>query len=108
VLATRNMPPWRVLLWFKFIEMVMQSRPRALYRIFLYPDRGLRHAMRWYTKMGRRVWPHEIIDFLRDPLVKSGPTLAEFWGPAQEAEENAMAVGARPSAPRSKAAAAEI
>jgi anaerobic magnesium-protoporphyrin IX monomethyl ester cyclase len=46
VLATRHMPPWRVLLWFKFIEMVMQTRPRALYRVLLHPDRGVRHAMR--------------------------------------------------------------
>jgi len=103
VLATRNAPPWRVLLWFKLIEMVVQLRPRALYRVFLHPDKGLRHAMRWYTKMGRRVWPHEILGFLRDPLVKSGPTLVEFWGPAQEAEENAMAVSARAPALRSGA-----
>ncbi len=60
VLATRHMPPWRVLLWFKFIEMVMQTRPSALYRVLLHPDRGVRHAMRWYTQMGRRVWPYEI------------------------------------------------
>ena len=66
VLATRHMPPWRVLLWFKFTEMVVQSRPRALYRVLLHPDRGLRHAMRWYTQMGRRVWPYEICNFLRD------------------------------------------
>jgi len=46
VLATRHMPPWRALVWFKFIEMVLQTRPKALYRTFLHPDRGLRHAMR--------------------------------------------------------------
>jgi anaerobic magnesium-protoporphyrin IX monomethyl ester cyclase len=57
VLATRHMPPWRVLLWFKFTEMVLQGRPKALWRTFLHPDRGLRHAMRWYSQMGRRVWP---------------------------------------------------
>src|SRR6202008_10241 len=45
VRAPRRRRPWRVLLWFKFIEMVMQSRPRALYRVLLHPDRRLRHAM---------------------------------------------------------------
>ena len=66
VLATRHMPPWRVLLWVKFMEMVLQSRPKALCRVLFHPDAGLRHAMRWYTRMGRRVWPHEIRNFLRD------------------------------------------
>jgi anaerobic magnesium-protoporphyrin IX monomethyl ester cyclase len=92
VLTTRHMRPWRVLLWFKFIEMVMQSRPRALYRVLLHPDRRLRHAMRWYTQMGRRVWPYEIFGFLRDPLRRDGPTVAEFWGAAQDAEETSMTV----------------
>jgi anaerobic magnesium-protoporphyrin IX monomethyl ester cyclase len=90
VLATRHMRPWRVLLWFKFIEMAVQTRPRALYRVFLHPDRGLRHAMRWYTQMGRRVWPYEIWNFLRDPLQKDGPTVAAFWGAAQDVEEESM------------------
>jgi anaerobic magnesium-protoporphyrin IX monomethyl ester cyclase len=90
VLATRHMRPWRVLLWFKFIEMVMQTRPRALYRVFLHPDRGLRHAMRWYTQMGRRVWPYEIRNFFRDPLRRHGPTVAAFWGATQDAEEESM------------------
>lgn len=94
VLATRQIPPWRMLLWVKFIEMVLQCRPKALYRTFLHPDRGLRHAMRWYSRMGRRVWPYEIVSFLRDPLEREGPTLAQFWGDPQDAEEVAMAVGA--------------
>lgn len=25
----RHMPPWRTLVWFKFIEMVLQTRPKA-------------------------------------------------------------------------------
>jgi anaerobic magnesium-protoporphyrin IX monomethyl ester cyclase len=92
VLATRHMPPWRVLLWFKFTEMALQCRPKALYRTFLQPDRGLRHAMRWYSQMGRRVWPYEIFHFLRDPLVKRGPTVAQFWGAPQDEEETSMTV----------------
>ncbi len=76
VLATRHMPPWRVLLWFKFTEMVLQGRPKALYRTYLQPDRGLRHAMRWYSQMGRRVWPYEIANFFREKLTQEW---ADVW-----------------------------
>lgn len=91
VLATRHMPAWRVLLWFKLTEAVLQGRPKALWRTYFHPDRGLRHAMRWYAQMGRRVWPYEIWNFLRDPLTRSGPTVAAFWGAPQDAEEQSMA-----------------
>lgn len=92
VLATRHMPPWRALLWVKFMEAALQCRPKALYRTFLQPDRRLRHAMRWYSEMGRRVWPFELRNFfLRDRRVKNGPTVAEFWGAPQDAEEQSMA-----------------
>jgi anaerobic magnesium-protoporphyrin IX monomethyl ester cyclase len=41
--------------------------------------------------MGRRVWPHEIWNFLfRDRRTGNGPTLAEFWGAPQDAEEESM------------------
>jgi anaerobic magnesium-protoporphyrin IX monomethyl ester cyclase len=90
VLATRHVPPWRVLLWFKFTEMVLQCRPKAIYRVLFHRDQGLRHAMRWYTRMGRRVWPYEIRNFVRDRRLRHGPTVAEFWGSAQTDEEEAM------------------
>jgi anaerobic magnesium-protoporphyrin IX monomethyl ester cyclase len=90
VLATHHMSPWRVLLWFKFTEMVLQCRPRAIWRIYFQRDARLRHAMRWYTQMGRRVWPYEILNFLRDRLVKRRPTVAEFWGAPQDGEEESM------------------
>lgn len=91
VLATRFMPPWRVLLWFKFTELVVQLRPKALWRVLCHPDRGLRNAMRWYTKMGRRVWPHEVLGFLfRDRRTAHGPTVAQFWGAPQDSEEESM------------------
>ena len=95
VLATRHMAPWRVLLWFKFTEMVLQGRPKAILRVLFHRDRGLRHAMRWYTQMGRRVWPHEIWGFLRDRRLKDGPTVAQFWGAPQDGEEESMS-SARP------------
>jgi anaerobic magnesium-protoporphyrin IX monomethyl ester cyclase len=80
VLATRHMPPWRVLLWVKFMEAVMQLRPKSLRRLLGHRDSSIRAAMRWYYQIGRRVWPHEILVFLfRDQHLHDGPTLAEFW-----------------------------
>jgi anaerobic magnesium-protoporphyrin IX monomethyl ester cyclase len=46
--------------------------------------------MRWYSQMGRRVWPYEILNFLRDPLARNGPTVGQFWGAPQDAEEESM------------------
>ncbi len=94
VLATRHLAPWRVLLWGKIIELVMQLRPRALRRVLAHPDPALQAAQRWYYRMGRRVWPHELWGFLfRDRRRKDGPTLAEFWGEPQDAQEEAMECG---------------
>jgi len=90
VLATRYMAPWRVLAWFKLTEMVLQCRPKAIWRVLFQRDAGLRHAMRWYTQMGRRVWPHEILEFLRARRLTWGPTVREFWGAPQDAEEQSM------------------
>lgn len=91
VLATRHMPPWRVLMWVKFIEAVMQLRPRSLRRVLAHHDPSIRDAMRWYYHIGRRVWPFEIRNFLfRDRHQKDGPTLAEFWGAPQDSEAKAM------------------
>jgi anaerobic magnesium-protoporphyrin IX monomethyl ester cyclase len=38
VLATRHMPPWRELVWVKFIEAVMQLRPRTFFRLLFMRD----------------------------------------------------------------------
>ena len=40
----------------------MQLRPRSLWRLFAHRDRGIRAAMRWYYRIGRKVWFHEISD----------------------------------------------
>ena len=91
VLANRRVPAWRVMLWVKFIEAVVQLRPRSLRRVLTHPDRAIRAAHRWYYRIGRRVWPHEIWNFFfRDRRRKNGPTLAEFWGAPQDAEEEAL------------------
>lgn len=86
VLATRHMRPWRVLLWVKFIEAVVQLRPRSLRRLFTHPDLPIRAAMKWYYRIGRQVWPYEMRNFFfRDHCRKDGPTLAEFWGVSRDA-----------------------
>ena len=98
VLATRHMPPWRLIAWVKFIEAVVQLRPKALWRTFFQPDARLRHAMRWYAQMGRRVWLHELKNFfLRERRAAAGPTLEEFWGRPQDADERSMALRPAPA-----------
>ena len=82
VLATRHVPPWRVFLWVKAIEFIMQTRPKALVRLLTLPDGKIRHAQRWYYQMGRRVWFHEVFGFLfRDKRLNAGPSVETFWGP---------------------------
>jgi anaerobic magnesium-protoporphyrin IX monomethyl ester cyclase len=99
VLAMRHMPAWRVFLWVKFVEVAAQTRPRALMRLIWHWDPKIRHAIRWYYKMGRRVWFHEMIDFfLRDRRAKDGVKLAAFLGASQDAEEDAMTVKKRAAA----------
>ncbi|HEX8237641.1 MAG TPA: magnesium-protoporphyrin IX monomethyl ester anaerobic oxidative cyclase [Abditibacteriaceae bacterium] len=96
VLKTRHVAPWRVLLWVKGIEIAMQLRPRSLWRLAAHPDRPIRDCIRWYYRVGRRVWFHEIRSFfVRDHREEHGPTLAEFWGAPQDAEENALQVPAK-------------
>ncbi|MES2185936.1 MAG: magnesium-protoporphyrin IX monomethyl ester anaerobic oxidative cyclase [Pseudomonadota bacterium] len=91
VLATQGVPPWRVFLWFKTIEVMMQMRPKVLARMLFHPDADYRHAMRWYTRIGRRVWLHEVIEFIfNTPLLKNGPTLREFMGRSLAHREYAL------------------
>ncbi|MBV8881127.1 MAG: magnesium-protoporphyrin IX monomethyl ester anaerobic oxidative cyclase, partial [Planctomycetaceae bacterium] len=93
VLSTRHLPAWRVLLWVKLIEALVQLRPKALWRTFLQPDARRRHAMRWYSEMGRRVWLYELKNFFfRDRRTRKGPTVEQFWGAPQDREEKSMQV----------------
>ena len=88
VLKTVNMPPWRIFLWVKFIELVLQARPKALWRSYLQSDRASRHGMNWFTRMGRRVLLHEWWNFwFCDRRITDGPTLQEFWGEPQDKQE---------------------
>lgn len=93
VLGMVKMPPWRLFLWVKFIEVAMQTRPRALRRLLWNPEPKIRHAIRWYYRMGRRVWFHEVAEFfLRDRTRSSGMTVTKFMSSIQDHEEEAMAV----------------
>jgi anaerobic magnesium-protoporphyrin IX monomethyl ester cyclase len=107
VLATKRLKPWMLFAAVKLIEVAVQSRPKALLRILFHPDPEQRHSMRWYTKMGRRVWFREAFQFLfSDRRITGGPTLAEFWGPPQDAEEESMIVRRTPRAAATTAPAA--
>jgi anaerobic magnesium-protoporphyrin IX monomethyl ester cyclase len=66
VMEVPAVPSWRVFFWAKLIELALQARPRALWRCFFQHDPELRHAMRWYSEMGRRVVLHEVADWLHN------------------------------------------
>jgi anaerobic magnesium-protoporphyrin IX monomethyl ester cyclase len=92
VVSARGVPPWRVFLWFKLIEVLMQARPKVLRRMLFHRDSDYRHAMRWYTRIGRRVWFHEVLEFLFTSRPRrTGPTLREFMGATLAAREYALA-----------------
>ena len=92
VLGTRYLKPWQVLLWVKWIECVMQLRPKSLARLF-HRDRPIRACIHWYYRVALGVLKYEIGNFWRiDKHEKSGPTLAQFWGAPQDAEEEALRV----------------
>lgn len=96
VLEMKRLRPWMLFFAVKLIEVAVQARPSALWRILFHPDPEQRHSMRWYTKMGRRVWFREIWQFLfEDRRIVNGPSLAAFWGAPQDAEEESMTVGRR-------------
>lgn len=97
VLANRFVPAWRTFFTIKLIEVLVQVRPKALRRTLWHPDPTARHGMRWYARMGRRVWLHEIACFLfRDRRTSRGPTLAAYWGAAHARDgEEALALPIR-------------
>jgi anaerobic magnesium-protoporphyrin IX monomethyl ester cyclase len=90
VLSMTKMPPWRVFLWVKAIEFMVQARPKAILRLLFHPEPKIRHAIRWYYRMGRRVWFHEIFGFFfKDKTSDIGQSLAQFAGAPQDHEEEA-------------------
>lgn len=98
VLANRHVPAWRTFATIKLIEILVQARPKALRRTLWHPDPTARHGMRWYARMGRRVWLHEVGCFLfRDRRVAAGPSVSAFWGAPQDHEQDSMAVRPLPA-----------
>lgn len=96
VLGMAHMPPWRLFLWVKAIEAIMQLRPRALRRLLWNKEPKIRHAIRWYYRMGRRVWIREVVGFLfHDRTRASGLQVRAAFGEAQAQEEEAMAIETR-------------
>jgi anaerobic magnesium-protoporphyrin IX monomethyl ester cyclase len=88
-----RMTPVRLFLWVKLIEAIAQLRPRALLRWVWHPDPKIRHAIRWYYRMGRRVWLHEMTGFFfRDRVRDTGLTVADHLGAPQDHEEEASRV----------------
>ncbi|MDR1924849.1 MAG: B12-binding domain-containing radical SAM protein [Planctomycetaceae bacterium] len=88
VLVNKHLPAWLIFLCSKFIEVTMQARPKALYRLLCHKDAKLRQAMRWYTQIGRRVWFWEWYQFwFVTKLTKKKITLEEFWKNSETKKE---------------------
>jgi hypothetical protein len=53
--------------------------------------RGSRQSQHWYSEMGRRVWFHEVFEFVfNGGRVKNGPSLRELMGPSLDDREYAL------------------
>ncbi len=80
VLESTNLKPWQVLACVKAVELLMQTRPKAIIRWLFHRDRGLRKAMFWYNNIGKRVWFYELYQFFFDDKVLKKPVkFSEFW-----------------------------
>lgn len=80
VIRTQYLPPWLVILYVKLIELIMQTRPSAIKRLFFHKDARLRSAMRWYTRIGRRVWFSELSQFFFvSKLSTERIRIKDFW-----------------------------
>ena len=73
------------------MSALMQARPKVLGRMLFHRDSDYRHAMRWYTRIGRRVWVHEVLEFVFKSRPRHiGPTLREFMGATLADREYAL------------------
>jgi len=80
VLATKKLAPWLVVLYVKLIELIMQTRPKAIARWLFHPDRRIRKAMFWYNNIGKRVFVWELYQFFfKTKLVKDAIPIKSFW-----------------------------
>lgn len=88
-----KVPAWRVFLWFKLIEVFMQARPKVLFRMLFHKLPEYRQAMRWYSHVGRKVWFHEVFEFVfQTKHLKNPPKLNEFFGESLSDREYSMKI----------------
>lgn len=80
VIKTEFLKPWKVIVYVKLIEIILQLRPKALKRLFFHKEARLRSAMRWYTNIGRRVWFWELYQFFFvTKLTSDKVKMKDFW-----------------------------
>lgn len=80
ILATDKLKPWLVILYVKLIELIMQTRPKAIKRWLFHPDRRIRKAMFWYNNIGKRVFIWELYQFFfKTKLVERPLPIKDFW-----------------------------
>ena len=80
VIALKYLKPSVVILYVKLIEVIMQTRPKALMRLFFHKEKRIRHAMYWYSSIGKRVWLWELYQFFFvTKLSKDKIKLKDFW-----------------------------
>lgn len=80
IIETPKLKPWQVILYVKTIELIMQTRPKAIKRWLFHKDKRLRKAMFWYNNIGRRVWVHELYSFFfKNNKPKDTTKINAFW-----------------------------
>lgn len=80
VIKTQFLKPWLVILYVKLIEVLMQTRPKSVWRLLFHKEARLRSAMRWYTRIGRRVWVWELYQFFFvTKLSAEKVQMKDFW-----------------------------
>lgn len=80
IMETPNVKPWKVILYVKLIELIMQGRPKAIGRRLFHKDKRLRKAMSWYNSIGKRVFIYELFQFFfRNKNNKQSKKINEFW-----------------------------
>lgn len=80
ILEIANLRPWKVMLYVKLLELILQTRPKAILRWLFHKDKRLRKAMFWYNNIGRRVWLYELFQFFfRDNITRKPVPINLFW-----------------------------
>ena len=84
IIETENLKQWKVIFYVKMIELIMQARPKAIYRWLFHKDKRLRKAMFWYNNIGKRVWFYEWVEFIfkqntRNKIRNETIKLDDFW-----------------------------